>query len=346
MLYDADGKEYLDFITGLAVVSLGHAHPAVADAVAEQARTLSHVSNLYGNTLAPEVARTIDRLINGGTGQAGGPGFLRQLGGRGERVRAEAGPALGGRRPPRRHQHRQRVPRPHAGHADRDGPAREAGAVPAAARGLRARALRRRRRAGQGARPRDGGRRLLEPIQGEGGVVVPSSDYLGAVRELCTRAQRAADARRDPDRARPHGPLVRVPGPGARARRRDHGQGARQRHARRRVLGARRGGRRVRAGRPRLDLRRPAAGARRGQGDARRDGGRGRVRPRPSGRGAAGRGPGRAARRRLGARRRAAAGSAAVDAGRQGGGGQGAGAGPAGERGPARTPCGWRHRCS
>ena len=38
LLFDADGKEYLDFITGLAVVSLGHAHPAVADAVAgEQA---------------------------------------------------------------------------------------------------------------------------------------------------------------------------------------------------------------------------------------------------------------------------------------------------------------------
>ena len=37
VLLDADGKEYLDFITGLAVVSLGHAHPAVADAVAEQA---------------------------------------------------------------------------------------------------------------------------------------------------------------------------------------------------------------------------------------------------------------------------------------------------------------------
>ena len=73
-------REYLDFITGLAVVSLGHAHPAVADAVAEQARTLSHVSNLYGNTLAPEVARTIDRLINGGSGQAGGQVFFANSG--------------------------------------------------------------------------------------------------------------------------------------------------------------------------------------------------------------------------------------------------------------------------
>src|ERR1700679_2059483 len=80
LLYDADGKAYLDFITGLAVVSLGHAHPAVADAVAEQARTLTHVSNLYGNALGPEVARTIDRLINGATGQAGGQVFFTNSG--------------------------------------------------------------------------------------------------------------------------------------------------------------------------------------------------------------------------------------------------------------------------
>jgi acetylornithine/succinyldiaminopimelate/putrescine aminotransferase len=38
-LWDSDGNEYLDFLGGLAVVSLGHAHPAVADALAEQART-------------------------------------------------------------------------------------------------------------------------------------------------------------------------------------------------------------------------------------------------------------------------------------------------------------------
>ena len=80
LLYDAEGMAYLDFITGLALVSLGHAHPAVADRVGEQARTLSHVSNLYGNTLAPEVARTIDRLINGGVGQAGGQVFFANSG--------------------------------------------------------------------------------------------------------------------------------------------------------------------------------------------------------------------------------------------------------------------------
>jgi acetylornithine/N-succinyldiaminopimelate aminotransferase len=65
-LFDAAGKGYLDFISGLAVTSLGHAHPAVADAVSRQARTLLHVSNLYGNTLGPELAATLDRLLGGG----------------------------------------------------------------------------------------------------------------------------------------------------------------------------------------------------------------------------------------------------------------------------------------
>lgn len=52
-LVDADGRRYLDFLSGLAVTSLGHAHPAVADAVDAQMRTLVHTSNLYYT--APQV---------------------------------------------------------------------------------------------------------------------------------------------------------------------------------------------------------------------------------------------------------------------------------------------------
>jgi acetylornithine/N-succinyldiaminopimelate aminotransferase len=65
-LRDVDGKRYLDFLGGLAVTSLGHSHPVVADAIAEQARTLQHVSNLFGTTIGPEVAETLDRLLGGG----------------------------------------------------------------------------------------------------------------------------------------------------------------------------------------------------------------------------------------------------------------------------------------
>ncbi len=65
-LWDEDGREYLDFLAGIAVVSLGHAHPEVAEAIAVQARTLCHVSNLYGTVPGTEVAITLDRLVGGG----------------------------------------------------------------------------------------------------------------------------------------------------------------------------------------------------------------------------------------------------------------------------------------
>jgi len=46
-VWDADGREYLDFVAGLAVCNLGHCHPAVVAALKEQAERLIHVSNLY-----------------------------------------------------------------------------------------------------------------------------------------------------------------------------------------------------------------------------------------------------------------------------------------------------------
>src|ERR1700750_448232 len=64
-LWDSEGKEYLDFLGGLAVTSLGHAHPEVADAVADQARTLLHVSNLYYNDVQPRVAERLNALLGG-----------------------------------------------------------------------------------------------------------------------------------------------------------------------------------------------------------------------------------------------------------------------------------------
>ena len=46
-LYTAEGQEYLDALTGIAVCGLGHAHPVLAEAIAEQAATLIHTSNIY-----------------------------------------------------------------------------------------------------------------------------------------------------------------------------------------------------------------------------------------------------------------------------------------------------------
>ena len=64
-LWDSEGREYLDFLAGLAVTSLGHAHPVVAEAIAAQARTLCHVSNLYLNNIQPRLAASVNGLLGG-----------------------------------------------------------------------------------------------------------------------------------------------------------------------------------------------------------------------------------------------------------------------------------------
>jgi len=66
ILFDSEGREYLDFVTGLAVASLGHAHPEVAAAIADQASTLLHVSNLFYNDVQPRLAARLDGLLGGG----------------------------------------------------------------------------------------------------------------------------------------------------------------------------------------------------------------------------------------------------------------------------------------
>jgi len=60
-VWDADGKEYLDLICGIAVNALGHCHPALVRAIEEQARELWHVSNLYYNPKAVEFAEELLR---------------------------------------------------------------------------------------------------------------------------------------------------------------------------------------------------------------------------------------------------------------------------------------------
>ena len=65
-LWDLQGNQYLDLLSGLAVTSLGHAHPEVAEAVAAQAQTLLHVSNLFGTEHQAPVAGALDRLLGGG----------------------------------------------------------------------------------------------------------------------------------------------------------------------------------------------------------------------------------------------------------------------------------------
>jgi acetylornithine/N-succinyldiaminopimelate aminotransferase len=60
-VWDADGKEYLDFLAGIAVNGLGHCHPAVVRAIQQQSRKLLHVSNLYHILPQSELARELCR---------------------------------------------------------------------------------------------------------------------------------------------------------------------------------------------------------------------------------------------------------------------------------------------
>jgi predicted acetylornithine/succinylornithine family transaminase len=185
-LYDTEGRPYLDFLSGLAVTSLGHAHPMVAEAVATQARTLSHVSNLFGNVVGPEVAMTLDRLIGGGTERAGGQVFFANSGAEANEcalklARRWAGPgrftvvstndSFHGRTlaalaaTGQFEKQAAFLPMPEGfDHV----PYGDIGAMDAAVDPDHVAAV------------------LVEPILGEAGVVMPSSDYLGALRSLCT----------------------------------------------------------------------------------------------------------------------------------------------------------------
>lgn len=178
-LYDRDGKRYLDFLAGLAVTSLGHSHPAVADALNEQARTLLHVSNLFGTEPQVEVAQTIDRLQGGG-GQVffcnsgaesleGAIKLARKRGGRGRHVVVSALRSFHGRTlatlhatgQPEKHETFQPLPEGfrHVPYDDAD--ALEAALDPSCCAVL------------------------LEVVQGEGGVNVAGGDYMRRVREIC-----------------------------------------------------------------------------------------------------------------------------------------------------------------
>ncbi|MSY02749.1 MAG: aminotransferase class III-fold pyridoxal phosphate-dependent enzyme, partial [Actinobacteria bacterium] len=59
-VWDGDGKEYLDFLGGIATNILGHAHPLLIEAITNQAKELSHVSNLYSH---PRVLELAEKLV-------------------------------------------------------------------------------------------------------------------------------------------------------------------------------------------------------------------------------------------------------------------------------------------
>lgn len=67
-VWDADGVQYLDLLAGIAVNSLGHAHPRLVAAIAEQAGQLMHISNLFASQPQVELGERLDTLVAGDSG--------------------------------------------------------------------------------------------------------------------------------------------------------------------------------------------------------------------------------------------------------------------------------------
>ena len=62
LVWDVEGKEYLDFLGGIATNILGHGHPEISNVIAEQAKALGHVSNLYSHPRALELAEKLKAM--------------------------------------------------------------------------------------------------------------------------------------------------------------------------------------------------------------------------------------------------------------------------------------------
>jgi acetylornithine/N-succinyldiaminopimelate aminotransferase len=65
-VWDAEGNRYLDFLAGIAVNSLGHAHPVLVDAVSKQIATLAHISNYFASPSQIELAERLKRISGAG----------------------------------------------------------------------------------------------------------------------------------------------------------------------------------------------------------------------------------------------------------------------------------------
>ena len=178
-LWDRDGRRYLDLLSGLAVTSLGHSHPAVAEAIAVQSRQLLHVSNLFGTEHNGPLAQTLDELLGGGgqvffcnSGAEANEAAIklaRKFGGRGRHVVVSAYGSFHGRTlatlhatgQPAKHEAFQPLPEGfrHVAWDDLDQLEAAIDDTVAAV--------------------------LLEPVQGEGGVNPASIEYFAGVRRIC-----------------------------------------------------------------------------------------------------------------------------------------------------------------
>ncbi|MDH5230135.1 MAG: acetylornithine transaminase [Gammaproteobacteria bacterium] len=187
LVWDTDGKEYLDAVSGVAVCNLGHAHPAVAEALCQQAQTLIHTSNLYQIPLQETLA---DKLCELSTMDAV---FFANSG-------AEANEAA--IKLARLHGHQLGIEHPLIIVTEKSFHGRTLATLSATGN----------RKVQAGFEPLVQGfvrvpyndlrsvesimqansnvvAVLVEPVQGEGGVNIPDADYLSRLRQLCDQHQ-------------------------------------------------------------------------------------------------------------------------------------------------------------
>ncbi len=181
-VWDADGNEYLDFFAGIAVVSLGHCHPEVTEAICRQAQTLVHVSNLYYIEPQVKLAQLLaensfaDRWFFCNCGATANEAAIKLA---------------------RRYWAQKGTPKPDILAMQQSFHGRTLAALTATGQpkyhngfepltaGISATVPYDDIHALEQAITPTTGAIMLEPIQGEGGVRVPSTGYLRGVRQLC-----------------------------------------------------------------------------------------------------------------------------------------------------------------
>jgi len=184
-LWDTDGKRYLDALSGIAVCGLGHAHPAIRDAICEQAGLIIHTSNIYGIAEQERLgamltkAAGMDRVFFSNSGAEANEAAIKLA---------------------RLHAHRRGIANPAILVAEGSFHGRTLATLSATGN----------RKVQAGFEPLvqgfvrvpyndveaieiSAGNRpnivaiLVEPIQGEGGINIPADDYLPRLRALCDR---------------------------------------------------------------------------------------------------------------------------------------------------------------
>jgi predicted acetylornithine/succinylornithine family transaminase len=183
-VWDADGKEYLDLLAGIAVNSLGHCHPAIVRAIQQQSRKLLHVSNLYHILPQSELARELcrhsfaDRVFFCNSGAEANEAAIKL-------ARRYGAAHLGGK---------YEILSAHNSFHGRTlatltatGQEKVRAGYDPLPEGFRQIPFNDLRAAEEAIDTEKTVGILVEPIQGEGGINVPDEDYLRGLRELCDR---------------------------------------------------------------------------------------------------------------------------------------------------------------